>query len=62
MTEDLITSQYKPIIIVGPSGVGKSMLIKALTSKYPDSFGFSVSYTTRNPRDGEVNGEHYNFV
>ena len=30
--------------------------------KYKDRFGFSVSYTTRQPRDGEVNGKHYHFV
>jgi guanylate kinase len=30
--------------------------------KFPkDQFGFSVSHTTRNPREGEVNGVHYNF-
>lgn len=53
---------YKPIIVLGPSGVGKSTLINSLTAKYPDAFGFSVSYTTRDPRPGEVNGVHYNFV
>ena len=55
-------SLYKPIIIVGPSGVGKSTLINALTEKYPDKFGFSVSYTTRSPRPGEVHGKSYFFV
>ena len=55
--------QYRPLIIAGPSGVGKGTLIKKLTEgTYPNKFGFSVSYTTRTPRDGEVNGTHYNFV
>ena len=27
-----------------------------------DQFGFSVSHTTRGPRDGEVDGVHYNFT
>ena len=53
---------YKPIIIVGPSGVGKSTLIKVLTDKYPTSFGFSVSFTTRAPRAGEEHGKNYFFV
>jgi len=34
----------------------------SLMKKYPDDqFGFSVSHTTRKPRDGEVNGLHYHF-
>jgi guanylate kinase len=47
---------------VGPSGVGKSTLIKSLTDKYPDKFGFSVSYTTRASREGEVHGKNYYFI
>lgn len=46
----------------GPSGTGKSTLLTPLLAKYPDAFGFSVSHTTRQPRAGEVNGEHYHFV
>ena len=53
---------YKPIVIVGPSGVGKGTLIGKLTEEFKDRFGFSVSYTTRAPRPGEENGVHYNFV
>ena len=30
--------------------------------KFPDKFAFSVSATTRQPRKGEVDGVHYNFV
>lgn len=40
----------------GPSGVGKSTLIKKLMEEFPDSFGFSVSHTTRAPRGQEVDG------
>ena len=51
------------MIIAGPSGVGKGTLIKHLTEvSYPGKFGFSVSYTTRAPREGEVDGTHYNFI
>ncbi|AJU88218.1 CPA_1a_G0013000.mRNA.1.CDS.1 [Saccharomyces cerevisiae] len=52
----------RPIVISGPSGTGKSTLLKKLFAEYPDSFGFSVSSTTRTPRAGEVNGKDYNFV
>lgn len=46
-------------IISGPSGVGKSSLVKKLPLK---DFYFSVSHTTRTPRPGEVNGKDYYFV
>ena len=44
----------------GPSGVGKSTIIAAIRQKR--DFQFSVSYTSRNIREGEYNGEDYNFV
>jgi guanylate kinase len=53
-------------ILAAPSGAGKSSLIKALLEKnshktlYP--MQVSVSHTTREPRPGEVNGQHYHFV
>lgn len=49
------------LTISAPSGTGKSTLINMLTREYPE-FGFSVSYTTRLPRPGEVNGKDYFFV
>jgi len=52
----------RPLVVVGPSGVGKGTLIAMLQREFPDKFGFSVSHTTRAPRPGEVNGTHYNFV
>ncbi len=52
---------FKPLVIVGPSGAGKGTLLSEITSKY-DKFSFSVSHTTRKPREGEVNGFQYNFV
>lgn len=55
-------SVYKPLVMSGPSGVGKGTLINALTQNHPDKFGFSVSYTTRQARPGEVHGQHYFFV
>lgn len=50
-----------PVVICGPSGVGKGTLIGKLMKEFPDTFGFCVSHTTRKPRDGEVNGVHYHF-
>ncbi|KAI0704372.1 guanylate kinase [Cytidiella melzeri] len=52
----------RPLLMSGPSGVGKSTLLKRLFAEFPDKFGFSVSHTTRSPRPGEVHGEHYYFV
>eukprot|EP01116_Phalansterium_solitarium_P017931 TRINITY_DN4568_c0_g1_i1.p1 TRINITY_DN4568_c0_g1~~TRINITY_DN4568_c0_g1_i1.p1 ORF type:complete len:287 (+),score=80.59 TRINITY_DN4568_c0_g1_i1:30-863(+) len=51
-----------PIAISGPSGVGKGTLITRLLKDYPNNFGFSVSHTTRKPREGEKDGVHYNFT
>ncbi|KAJ5257452.1 hypothetical protein N7497_011650 [Penicillium chrysogenum] len=53
---------YRPIVISGPSGTGKSTLLKRLFAEYPDTFGFSISETTRSPRPGEQDGREYNFV
>jgi guanylate kinase len=51
-----------PVVICGPSGVGKGTLVKMIMDKYPKNFGFCVSHTTRAPRPGEEDGIHYNFV
>ncbi|KAF0718971.1 Aste57867_1358 [Aphanomyces stellatus] len=56
------TTLLHPIVIAGPSGVGKGTLIAKLLAKYPTLFGFSVSHTTRGPRPGEENGVAYHFV
>lgn len=52
----------KPIVISGPSGSGKLTLLKKLLAEFPDKFGFSISHTTRSPRQGEVPGRDYHFV
>ena len=50
-------------IVSAPSGAGKSSLITALLSEKRDwEAQVSVSHTTRKPRQGEVDGEHYHFV
>lgn len=48
-------------VITGPSGVGKGTLIRNLLSRVPE-LELSVSATTRSPRPGEVDGEHYHFL
>ena len=50
----------KTFIISGPSGVGKSTVLKALLEKRPNVY-FSVSATTRDPRPG-ADGIHYHFM
>jgi len=45
--------KYKPLILVGPSGVGKFTLIKEAIKKYGDLFELKRSITTRPIRDFE---------
>lgn len=52
----------RPLVLCGPSGVGKSTIIARITKEFPDAFGFSVSHTTRAPREGEVDGVNYFFT
>lgn len=48
-------------IVSAPSGAGKSSLVKALLER-DTAIRLSVSYTTRLPRAGEIDGVHYHFV
>ena len=48
-------------IVSAPSGAGKSSLVKALLER-DAGIRLSVSYTTRPPRPGELDGVHYHFV
>jgi guanylate kinase len=56
----LVASSPLPLVICGPSGVGKGTLLEHLMKVMPQ-FTFSVSHTTRAPRPGEEDGVHYNF-
>ena len=51
----------KLFVISGSSGVGKGTVIKEFLKKHPE-FKLSVSCTTRQPRKGEIHGEHYFFL
>lgn len=52
---------FAPLVVAGCSGAGKGTLIHKLMASDPESFGFSVSSTTRAPRPGEVDGVDYRF-
>ena len=48
-------------IVSAPSGAGKTTLCKAVRNRFPD-IGYSVSHTTREPREGEKDGIDYHFI
>ncbi len=48
-------------VVSGPSGVGKSTILRRVTAADPD-LRFAVSHTTRPERNGEVDGRDYHFV
>lgn len=49
------------IVLSGPSGVGKGTVRKEIFSQSDTAFEYSISVTTRKPRDGEVDGVDYFF-
>ena len=51
-----------PVVISGPSGVGKGTLAQKLFDAHPGVFAPTVSHTTRAPRSGEVEGVSYYFI
>jgi THO complex subunit 1 len=60
--EVILPKDRRPIVISGPSGVGKGTLIKMLLDKHPRALAKKISHTTRPPREGETHGVHYYFV
>ena len=49
------------LAVSGPSGAGKGTILAALKNQ-PEKYQFSVSYTTRAPRPGEITSHHYHFI
>ena len=50
------------IVLSGPSGVGKSTVLRSLLARFPTSLRLSISATTRTPRPGETDGVDYYFL
>lgn len=61
-TKNITIKDTRPLIISGPSGVGKGTLCNLLLSRHPRLFATTVSHTTRAPRPGETPGREYHFV
>ena len=53
-------AEGKLTVITGPSGVGKGSLVKQLLELHPEIW-LSISATTREARQGEIEGDHYFF-
>ncbi len=49
------------LVVSAPSGAGKTSLVRQLLELVP-TLELSVSHTTRQPREGEIDGVHYHFV
>lgn len=52
----------KIIVVSGPSGVGKTTLYKRVLENFKEHMGFSISATTRAPRNNEIDGRDYYFM
>ncbi|EOJ1047191.1 guanylate kinase [Campylobacter coli] len=50
------------LLVSGPSGAGKSTLLKKLFDEFQEELYFSISSTTRLPREGEQHGVDYYFI
>lgn len=55
------STSEKVIIFSAPSGAGKTTIVKSILAEFP-SLEFSVSATSRSPREGETHGKDYYFL
>ncbi|XP_029163600.1 MAGUK p55 subfamily member 7 isoform X3 [Nylanderia fulva] len=53
---------YRPVVLLGPPGVGRNELKRRLMATDPEKYKTPVPYTSRSPRPGEINGKEYHFV
>jgi guanylate kinase len=60
--ENTYTGNGKIIVLCGPSGAGKGIILEALLKRYSSQLSFSVSATTRPIKDGEVPGKNYHYL
>ena len=50
------------VVISGPSGVGKDVIIDEMIKQNPSEYHFTITATTRKPRDNEKNGINHYFL
>lgn len=55
-------AEVKLLVLSGPSGSGKTTIVQRLLADSPVPLRKCVSATTRPPRTGEIDGEHYHFL
>lgn len=62
-TDTAATAAAAPrfLFVLGPTGAGKSTIMRRLKADYPH-YAFPISCTTRDPRPGELDGVHYHFL
>ncbi|KAH0946495.1 hypothetical protein HN011_012242 [Eciton burchellii] len=53
---------YRPVVLIGPPGVGRNELKRRLMATDAEKYKTPVPYTSRPPRPGEINGKEYHFV
>ncbi|KAK1118589.1 hypothetical protein K0M31_014895 [Melipona bicolor] len=53
---------YRPVVLIGPPGVGRNELKRRLMATDPEKYKTPVPYTSRPSRPGEINGKEYHFV
>uniref|UniRef100_A0ABD2WS83 MAGUK p55 subfamily member 7 n=1 Tax=Trichogramma kaykai TaxID=54128 RepID=A0ABD2WS83_9HYME len=53
---------YRPVVLIGPPGVGRNELKRRLVATDPEKYRSPVPFTSRPPKPGEIDGKDYNFV
>ncbi|XP_011052230.1 PREDICTED: MAGUK p55 subfamily member 7 isoform X4 [Acromyrmex echinatior] len=53
---------YRPVVLIGPPGVGRNELKRRLIATDTEKYKTPVPYTSRPPRLGEINGKEYHFM